>query len=249
MGGVSASLTTWLEAWSRAAESARVYRLGVVPPLALGLGVIGLLCLARARRLAVVAVLLASLAWTVRLAVRPGGDPAAALLAVLLLTAAAAAAVDEIRDRWAGGVSQGSPRTVGAMSLLLALALPGMVRTARVIAGLGGEAMPARSAGTRLLAEDVMRFSSERAGDAHELPVEVLCQPRPDPLLRWTLREARYVRFHSGSLDPRDSGPALVVGPEPSSASEGPCEAPRGRSGARYRAGTTAVVLWVPLER
>jgi hypothetical protein len=94
-----------------------------------------------------------------------------------------------------------------------------------------------------------MRVSSQRAGDAHELPVEVLCQPRPDPLLRWTLREARHLRFHSGSLDPRDSGPALVVGPDPSATGAAPCEAPRGRAGARYQAGTNPVVLWVPRGR
>jgi hypothetical protein len=95
----------------------------------------------------------------------------------------------------------------------------------------------------------VERLSSQRAIDPYELPVEVLCQPFPDPLLRWTLREARHVRFHSGGLDPRDTGPALAIGPDPASADEVRCDTPRGRLGARYADGTAAVVLWVPRER
>lgn len=141
-------------------------------------------------------------------------------------------------------------RMAGAVAILALLATVALVRTARVLANRSaGGAAPTGSADLGLLTRDVERLSSERAGDPHELPVEVVCQPRPDPLLRWTLREARHVRFRSGSLDPGSTGPALVVGPDPPTGGEAPCQDPPLRAGARYRAGpASVVVLWVPHE-
>jgi hypothetical protein len=249
VGGVSASLTSWLAAWS----SADAFGSGPASwpgallgdPLPFVLGGAGLLWLIRSRRLGAVAVIVASLGWTARLAVRPGGDPAALMLAVLILTAAVAPALEEIGDRL-GRVTTRPPRwTLATGALLGALALPGLARTGRILAGPGSG--PA-SAGPGLLAADVERLSWERAGDAHELPVEVVCQPRPDPALRWVLRGARYLSFHSGSFDPRGSDRALVVSPEAPPDAEPPCEAPPSRSGARYQVGRQVVVLWVPRE-
>jgi hypothetical protein len=215
-------------------------------PLALGLALVGLAGLARARRFALLAALLASACWTALLALRPGGDLVAGLAAALLLTAAAAPGVAALRARWTDLAGRGRLRTAALLGLVAALMVPGLARTARILAG---PSQHPGSAGVGLLAEDVMRVSSQRAGDAHELPVEVLCQPRPDPLLRWTLREVRHLRFLAGSLDPGDSGPSLVVGPDPSAVGEAPCSSPRGRAGARYQAGTSHLVLWVPHAR
>jgi hypothetical protein len=229
VGGVSASLTSWLAAWSSPAIPGLRAMAPFADPLALALGGAGLLCLARQRRFAVVAACGACLWWTVR---------AAPLLAVLIFIGAAAPAVHEVRFRrkaWLG-------------ASLAALALVGFSLTVR-IASPELDSRPPGYAGMDLLARDVERFSMERAGDAHELPVEVVCQPWPDPLLRWALRDARRLRFHSGSPDPHDRGPALVIGPEPSSTGEAPCSAPSARSGARYQSGPSRLVLWVPLER
>jgi hypothetical protein len=249
IGGTSAGLGAWIHAWSVPAAPGPTLRLGATPPLALGLGVLGLVGMLRARRIAPVLVVAVSLAWAVCTAARPGGDPAAALLTVVILTAASAPAVAEIQAR-SSDIEGARWRTaVGVAVVLLAVAMPGILRTARGASGRSVTGAPASFASVRLLERDLERLSAQRAVDSTELPVDVLCQPSPDPLLRWTLREARHVRFLAGSLDPRDTGPALALGPDPASSAELPCDAPLGRAGARYQAGATTVVLWVPHAR
>jgi hypothetical protein len=240
VGGVSASLTSWLAGWSSPVSVPGLRAAALFSdPLALVLGGAGLLCLARERRLAVVAAFAAALWWTAW---------TAPLLIGPVLIAAAAPAVLEIHRRLHAPPGLPSRRAAWIGAILGALGLVGVARGVR-IAAPGLDARPPNVAGMDLLGRDVERLSSERAGDARELPVEAVCQPWPDPLLRWTLRDARRLRFHAGSPDPDDRGPALVIGPEASAAGEAPCEMPPARSGSRYQAGPSRLVLWVPRER
>jgi hypothetical protein len=109
-------------------------------------------------------------------------------------------------------------------------------------------ALAGSSTAWRQLAADVRRLARERAGDERELPVRVADRGLV-PLLGWTLRGMRDVRFEPVTEEGRAFGvPPLLLTPP----GENP---PAGYVGTTYEVGSggpeggRAVVLWVSLER
>ncbi|HEX9186520.1 MAG TPA: hypothetical protein VGB87_05600, partial [Vicinamibacteria bacterium] len=148
----------------------------------------------------------------------------------------------------AGWGSSALTRAAGRSRVPAFTALAVLLAFQAVVAGRAVRGSTGPSTAWRQLAADVRRLARERAGDERELPVRV-ADRGPVPLLGWTLRAMREVRFGHGTEEGGAFGvrPLLLTPP-----GENP---PAGYVGTTYEVGSGgpdeggAVVLWVSLER
>jgi hypothetical protein len=226
-GAVSASLTRWIASWGGPRPGLAEVALAVVrdQPLLLVLGLAGLAAAWRDRGRALVLTL--AVAW---------GSTQDALVRTAVLFVAA------------GWGCAALPRATGRSRVPVFAALAVLLVFQAGSAGRAVLASTGSSTPWRRLAADVRRLARERAGDERELPV-LVADRGPVPLLGWTLRDMRDVRFGSGT-DGAGAGvvPPLLLTPQ----GEDP---PAGYVGTTYEVasggpdGGSAVVLWVSLER
>lgn len=261
-GSVSASLTAWLRQWS---ETPRVPSLRDLlalvrsSPLLWMLALVGLQrCWRRHRRAALFLSLWAL--WGLMLFSLGARERSSPLLLTLALTVAAALGVAWLRE-WIqasplSGLSGPRAIRVGVLVILGALLALNLRRTSEAVAGVTSRSSATETTGrdVRRLVEDVERLASERTGDAHDLPVVVVGSAWPDPVLGWTLRRMRHVRFAPAPAGEREHGakPLLI-----SSGEAVDLDLSADHLGARYvirrrTSGSSAaqeseiVILWVP---
>jgi hypothetical protein len=251
---VAAGLTAWMRQWSSAGDVPRTLHglmvgLLATQPLLAALAVVGAAFPPRGTRPLIGLVSALALAMTIGAGSSVDAELPFTLALALLAARGGTVVVALGRQTPVAWLVRG---TAMVLLLLTAREAVGVATAAPQAAPAPGGSRTDAAPGIRRLTEDLADLGSWRTGDRHEHPILVLEDPRPDPLLRWHLREFRQVRRVLAI------GPSLASMPAPARlviAPDGPSTRTMDRryTGTRYRvrrsgADRETVILWIELR-